>query len=155
VKLVRHAGERFEFQLGGREKDLLMEILGLYPRIPSAYQRLSKSAGSEEPNQRLLEEALAEQRRENKKQLQALLADREKMTENAQGWRLALTSAELEQLLQILNDVRVGSWVRLGSPESRLEVLDEKMAPDFWAMETAGFFQIRFLQMLEKGTNRS
>jgi hypothetical protein len=30
-----------------------------------------------------------------------------------------------------------------------LDALDEAMAAHFWAMETAGFFQMRFLQALE------
>ena len=149
MKLARSGQDFFEFELAGREKDLLMEIVGLYPRIPAAYQPLSKVAGLEESNQRLLDEALAEEREKNKRQVQALLADPKRLTKNPEGWLLALTPTELEQLLQILNDIRVGSWVSLGSPESRSEVLNEKMAPDFWAMEIAGFFQMRFLEVLE------
>jgi hypothetical protein len=146
---VRFFEDRFEFELEGGEKDLLVEVVGLYPRIPSAYQPLSKTEG-EQANQRLLDEALTEQRNENRKQVQALLTDRSKMWGNEHGWRLRLSSVELEQLLQILNDVRVGSWVHLGSPESRLQMLDETTAPHFWAMEMAGFFQMRFLEVLER-----
>ena len=47
------------------------------------------------------------------------------------GCRLSLSQADLEWLLQILNDIRVGSWVILGSPEEKLEVnlLNERNAP--------------------------
>jgi hypothetical protein len=149
VKAARRGEDCFEFQLANRERDLLVELLVLYPRIPPAYQPLSKVADLEGSNQRLLDEALAEEREENRKHAQALLADPKRLTKNQAGWCLALTTAELEQLLQILNDIRVGSWISLGSPQSRLEVLDETMAPDFWAMEMAGFFQMRFLEVLE------
>ena len=63
-----------------------------------------------------------------------------------------LTPSELEWLLQILNDVRVGSWIILGSPEQAMEfkLLNEKTAADFWAMEMSGQFQMRFLEALDK-----
>ena len=151
MKLLRSAPEGFVFQLASRERELLATIFTLYPRIPTTHQALSKAGGLEESSQRLLEEALAEQRRENQKQVQALLTGSGHLQRNQQGWTLSLSPAELEQLLQILNDVRVGSWVRLGSPDPQLEVLDEKLAPDFWAMEMAGHFQMRFLEALERG----
>jgi hypothetical protein len=151
VKLLRSAKDRFVFQLGRREKELLAQILRLYPCIPAAHQPLSKTGNMEQSSQRLLDEALAEQRQENRKQVEELLADSRRLKQHERTWALSLTSAELEQLLQILNDVRVGSWVMLGSPEPRLELLDEKMAPHVWAMEMAGYFQMRFLEVLDGG----
>jgi hypothetical protein len=151
MKLLRRAAGRFAFQLGSREKELLAQILGLYPCIPAAYQPLSKNGTVGESTQRLLEEALADQRRENQKRAQALLAAPGPLKANPDGWLLSLRSAELEQLLQILNDVRVGSWISLGSPQPPLEVFDAKLAPHFWAMELAGHFQMFFLAALDDG----
>ena len=148
---MRSPRDRFVFQLGNREKELLAKILSLYPRIPAAHQQLSKTGGLEESSQQLLDEALAEQRRENRKQLDALLADPDRLKPGPHGWVLSLSPAELDQLLQILNDVRVGSWVHIGSPDPHLEVLDKKLAPHFWAMEMAGYFQMRFLEALNGG----
>jgi hypothetical protein len=148
VKLVRATAKQFDFQLGKREKRLLMDLLALYPCLPPAHQILSrKKAHMPEPeeNQRLLDEALAEQRAENKKHLEALLADPGRFHENSSGWRLSLAPSDLEWLLQILNDIRVGNWVRLGSPEELFEALDEETAPHYAAMEMAGIFQMQFL----------
>ena len=105
--------------MGQREKRLLPQILKLYPRVPPAHHVLSKSGRlpDREANQRLLDEALAEQRAENKKQLQALLADPRRFEHTETGARLSLSPAEVEWLLQVLNDIRVGSWILLGSPE--------------------------------------
>ena len=50
----------------------------------------------------------------------------------------------MEWLLQALNDIRVGSWLALGSPDGPVEILaalTDKTAPDFWAMEISGHFQ--------------
>ena len=144
---------KFQFHLGRREKLLLLEILKLYPRIPATHHQLSKSAGLPDAaaSQRLLDEALAEQRAESKKKLKALLTNPRQVQDTETGCRLLLAPPEVEWLLQILNDIRVGSWINLGSPELKLEIslLNEKTAPDFWAMEWAGHFQMQFLQALD------
>jgi hypothetical protein len=101
-------------------------------------------------NQRLLEEAVAEQRAANKKQLQTLLTDPRRFADTETGCRMTLSPADMEWLLQVLNDIRIGSWVRLGSPEERLEKLTLKTAPHFWAMEMSGYFQSRLLEALDR-----
>lgn len=154
MKLIRVTKSYFLFHLGKREKHLLTQVLHLYPRIPPASFRLSKSGKlpDAEANQRLLDESLAEQREQNRKTLQTFLADPRRFTDSEAGSRLSLSPSELEWLLQILNDVRVGSWIILGSPEQAMEfkLLNEKTAADFWAMEMSGQFQMRFLEALEK-----
>jgi len=53
--------------------------------------------------------------------------------------------------LQVLNDVRVGSWIALGSPdpESGKKILfNEKLLPHFRTMELAGAFEMVFLDAL-------
>lgn len=153
MKLLHSTRDQFLFHLGRREKELLLRVLALYPRLPLAHQPLSKSASlpDQEANQRLLDEALAEHRAANHAQLRALLADPHRLQETESGWQLSLSSGDLEWLLQILNDIRVGSWVRLGSPEERLETLSPETAFDLWAMELAGMLQMLLLSALEGG----
>lgn len=148
MKLVRASHNQFQFQLAKREKFFLLETLKHYPCIPSAHQPLSRSGKLPEAdaNQRLLDEALAEHRADNKKKLMAFLTKPERFTENAAGFLLKLSAGEMDWLLQVLNDIRVGSWVRLGSPEDRIDRLDEATAPHVWVMEMAGFFQMRLLE---------
>jgi hypothetical protein len=152
LRITRKA-KRIVFHLGKREKQLLWQILKLYPLITSANAPLSKLAtGPEaEANQRLLEEALAEQRHQNKKQLLALLDDPARCKEDATGCQLSLLHGDLEWLLQVLNDVRVGSWIQLGSPEqiNMVNMLNENTARHFWAMEIAGLFQQQFIEALD------
>src|SRR6185312_11229140 len=92
-------------------------MLWLYPVIPSAHEPLKKTPGTPDQSQRLLDEALSEQRKENKKQVEALLADKARYHESDKGIELTLTAGEIEWVLQVLNDVRVGNWLLLGSPE--------------------------------------
>jgi hypothetical protein len=151
LKLIRTTRKSLLFQFGRRERALLLTVLQLYPRIPPAHQRLSQSARVPDPEgaQHLLDEALAEQRAENRKQLQALLTDPKRFTEKKTGLWLRLSFADAEWLLQVLNDIRVGSWIFLGSPAEGSRVLTEQTAPHFWVMEMAGYFQSTLLEALE------
>jgi hypothetical protein len=149
VKLIGSENDQFQFQLAFREQEVLAQVLRLYPQIPASSQPLSKTAGLEESNQRLLDEALAESRSQNKRELDALLADPRRFSQQDTGWRLVLSAEDVERLLQILNDIRIGSWIRLGSPEVPLSALTPESAPHFWAMEMAGSFQMHFLELLE------
>jgi hypothetical protein len=155
VKLIRATKDNFLFELSQREKLVLFHVLHLYPRIPPATFRLSKSSDlpDAEANQRLLDESLNEQREKNRRTVEAFMADPHHFSDREGGSHLSVSPPQLEWLLQILNDVRVGSWINLGSPKKRVtpELVNEKDAPDFWAMELSGLFQMFFLKALEDG----
>ena len=153
MKLIRTTKTRLLFHLGHWEAHLLLEVLNLYPCLPPAHHKLSKQPGVPEPeaNQQLLDEALAEHRAENQKHLHALLADRRRFAPTEKGGRLSLPPAEVEWVLQVLNDIRVGSWVLLGSPEAIPAKLNAKSAPHFRAMEIAGYFEAQLLEALNGG----
>jgi len=149
VNIVR-TGDKFIFQTGTREKNLLLGLLKLYPCIPAAH-RLKQLDRLPDSSQKLLDEALAEQRAETKKQLEAFLAEPARFEQTEHGWRFSLSRTELEWLLQILNDIRIGSWIKLGSPDEKrgMRLLDKEIAPDFWAMELAGALQMQMLEALK------
>ena len=150
MKLVRATKTGLLFHLSQRETPLLLQVLRLYPRVPSAHHVLTESGRmpDQQANQRLLDEALAEQRADNKKHLQALLADPRLFARTDTGGHLSLSRAEVEWFLQVLNDIRVGSWIILGSPQTKLPELDETTAPNVVAMELAGHFQMQLLEAL-------
>lgn len=151
MKLLRAGKQKLEFQLAKREKRLLFRLLSLYPCIPPAHHRLSQSRPppDAESAQQLLNEALQEQRTENRRQLESLLKDPARLRETESAWTLSLSTAEVEWLLQILNDIRVGSWITLGCPEQSRETLNEQTAPHLWAMELSGYFQVQLLQAVQ------
>jgi hypothetical protein len=148
MKLIQTTKTRLVFHVGQREKHSLLQVLSQYPRVGSAHHLLSKSGRlpDAEENQQLLDESMAEQRADNKKQLQALLADPRRFAHTETGARLSLSHAEVEWLLQVLNDIRVGSWIALGSPEQKPTELTPANAPHFLAMEMAGYFQMHLLE---------
>lgn len=151
MKIIRADKDRFTFGIGKREKGLLFQILQLYPLVPPAHHQLSKSdeGAAHRENQRLLEEALAEQRRENRRQLLAMLNEPTRFRESDSGLRFTLTASETEWLLQVLNDVRVGSWLALGEPEELdIPEVTQTNAPYLLAMESAGYFESALLSAL-------
>jgi len=153
VKLIRTKREKLVFEISLPEKRLLFEVLNLYPLITATHHRLSKTArpAKHDENQRLLEESLAAQREENRKNVRAMLDKPGHFQAAASGFQLALSGPEIEWLLQVLNDVRVGSWIALGSPDpeqGKKIVFNEKILPRFRMMELAGAFEMVFLDAL-------
>jgi hypothetical protein len=154
VKLIRSTNDKFLFALSETEGELLQLLLRLYPRIPPGYHRISKTLQPTETEeaQRLLDEALEENRRKNIQQVADLLTEKRLLTHTKTGFRLTLSHEQFEWLLQVLNDVRVGSWIALGAPdtENGEEIkITNQTAPHVWAMETAGYFEMTLLEAVE------
>lgn len=143
------------FQLSNRERAALVQILESYPVLPPAHRRLSKEM--KEPRladyQRLLDEALAEQRDANQRQLHAWLAEPARFQKSKTGCRMTMERADSEWLLQVLNDIRVGNWLRLGSPELgelNPRSLSPKLLPIWLMMEMSGYFQMSIMEALDR-----
>jgi hypothetical protein len=150
VKILKSDGDKFTFQISKREKRLLFDILELYPLVPGFVQPLSRTANPADiqADQRLLEESLAAHKQENKKQLGVIINEINRSQEGAGGCRFTLSSDQMEGLLQVLNDIRVGSWQKLGSPDAvqkKAIDLNDQNARNAWAMEVAGLFQMALL----------
>ena len=157
MKLIRTRREKLVFEISLPEKRLLFEVLKLYPLVSATHHRLGRKSNIVQPNdhQRLLEESLADQRKENRKNVQAMLDKPGHFQTTASGGQLTLSGPEIEWLLQVLNDIRVGSWIALGSPDpeqGKTTTFDEKTAPHFHMMELAGAFEMVFLDALSGRT---
>ena len=153
MRLLRFENDKYVFRLGKGEKELLAVVLGLYPVIPPAHQRISKSeAIANKSNQRLLDEALAEQRSENKKLVASFLTNTKRFHETETATRMTITAAEMEWLLQVLNDIHVGSWILCGSPDEDSPPLipTDANARHIGAMELTRWFQSDLLTALNR-----
>ena len=150
MKIIKSDGDKFTFQISKREKRLLFDILALYPLVPAFIQPLSRTANPADiqADQRLLEESLAAHKQENQKQLGVIINEINRSQEGAGGGCFTLSSDQMEGLLQVLNDIRVGSWLKLGSPDAAQKKaieLNEQNARNAWAMDVAGLFQMALL----------
>lgn len=146
--------QKLELLFRPAELTRFLKLLDLYPCVPPGHHLLTKSQTGNAPDEKammdqaLLEEALAEHREQLRNSLHALLADPQKLQKDAQGGRLLLAPGDVEWLLQVLNDVRVGCWIKLGSPEECIPEVTPDNAREVWAMELAGVFQGILLEAL-------
>jgi hypothetical protein len=155
MKLIERTADRLVFGLGSREKTFLERLLSYYPILPDASPRLTREPVTELAEaDLLLQDALREQKLELSGWLRLHLAEGEALRRSPTGWRLSLHAADIERLLQIFNELRVGAWTKLGCPES----LDNESlsnlpgaVPFFAIMTLAGQFQMNFLHALEGG----
>jgi hypothetical protein len=139
------------YEIDRREEALLLATLRLYPVLDSSHHRFSKDPHTATPaEQRLLEEAMTHQALSHRRKLEEMFRSPQRFFRNAAGRRqLALTGPELEWLLQVLNDIRVGSWVRLGCPElekTHAAPMTGENARALAAMEMSGYFQWALLE---------
>lgn len=141
------------FELPVREHAALIQILQTYPALPPSHQRVSRELAEArvQDYQRLLDETLAEQRADNQRQLESWLAAPGRFRKSRTGIRLKLQRSDAEWLLQVLNDIRLGCWLRLGSPEITAvnpENVQPQLLPAWVAMELSGYFQMGILEAL-------
>ena len=151
MKLIHTGKNLVTFSLSQREKQLFLRTLQLYPLVPPAHHQLSKSSQQQTAteNQQWLEEAVAEQRHENRKHIRALLDTPGRFQETASGIQFSLKHQEIEWLLQVLNDVRIGAWLALGEPEEGfVPEINNANAAHLFAMEVSGHFQVEILAAL-------
>jgi hypothetical protein len=119
--------------------------------LDPSYHRLTKDPKNAVPaEQCLLEEAMARQTAEHKARLTEFLrADAPVFQEAGDELYLNLSGEQLEWLLQVLNDIRVGSWVQLGSPDTdtvRRGGLTPEEARAVAAMDMSAYFQSGLLE---------
>jgi hypothetical protein len=150
MKLIRRDGDKFDFEFTPAEKDILLVVLNRYPLVPASYHRLTKDKRlpDQQENQHLLDEALKAQKLANKTEVAALLSEAGRFTVCPNGFRVFFTRGEIEWLLQVLNDVRIGSWIALGSPgykQERQFRREKKTGQHLMFMEFAGGFEMYFL----------
>jgi len=140
----------FVFQISKQELEWLLGILKFYPQLDSAYHQITQGGAEEiKAEQQLLEEAMAQRRCDHMGKLEKFFATPGRFRlEAPDQFRFTLNAEQMEWLLQVLNDVRVGCWVKLGRPElepvppGKLTAAEARVLS---ALELSGFFQMVLL----------
>lgn len=150
MKLLRVVGDEFDFELTPVEKDLLLHLLALYPLVPESHHQLTKDRQMPRcaENQRLLDESIKAQREANRKEIAKWLGESDRFTKHGEHWQVQFSRSDLEWLLQVINDIRVGSWMALGSPDyaqAETKLSDSKSRQHVLRLEIAGSFEMFFL----------
>jgi len=140
MKFTRKGDGTWRFTCAQIEWLLLREVLEMYPVTPSGHHVASRGSASSVPNstRKLLDEVASAQQHHHRKLVRGWIDAAGKPDQGiAPGGRVHLRfmPADLEHLLRVLNDIRVGSWIALGCPD------DQSEAP---ARLTAGTRRFRF-----------
>jgi hypothetical protein len=106
---------KFVFRFEPPEREMFTRILELYPVQQGVMRPISEDASA----QKLLKKALQEQRKKLREEAERLVRANGSLVidpEFNEFWDLTLSDAEVEWVLQMLNDVRVGLWNQIGCP---------------------------------------
>jgi hypothetical protein len=148
MKLVAQVDGQWRYLLEPIEADILVNLVKQFPftaPAPSAISRTDDGAAAEEREQ-LLAESLAEHRQQLQLQAATLLAG-DKWRASGQRRLLTLEASEREFLLQLLNDIRVGSWQALGQPDGlSFQPTTEAQRTSQNLMDLAGYFEMNLLE---------
>lgn len=155
MKLLRQFRDGWEYELSRHEATCLRTMIGEFPLTPIAAARITRTESGRDADERdrLLNESLAGHRQDLKNQAMRFLASGRPRADKA-GWRLRLDPEEREMLLQLLNDIRIGSWRALGEPadlESKFSPASEKEMKYRAFMELAGYFEFKLLNLHDGG----
>lgn len=154
MKRIEARDDGLVLELTRQEKDLLQQLLSLYPLVPASHHPVTKGPRSPrlDGSQKLLDEALAERRLAHQEAIRKEWFSPDRFAPHKAAFRVHVARTQIEDLLEILNDVRVGSWLRLGSPDNAVLAtikLTDDTAPCLWAMEACGYFQVSLLDVIQ------
>ncbi len=132
--------------LSEAEGDLLKEIFADYPLVANDERELTRSAAHEdlEEDTELLRSSIAESNQISRRRLDDWLNNPQTFLKKDEEWLLRFEKEQLDWMLQILNDLRIGSWQQLKCP-SQDELSALPLSPDTFkpicTMEMAGALQ--------------
>lgn len=120
MRLLQKDAAGTSWHLAAVERDLMVSLLGLppgprsTPRLSRAAPALNEAGGAE------LAEELERHRASTRSRIVDLLAEAsitDRVEEDGPVYLLRFSPAELETFLQVLNEVRLAAWERLGRPD--------------------------------------
>lgn len=148
------------FLIEPRGRSILEKLCRKYPAMEVSYFELCRTMDEDElPDGReVADQMMTEEQNEVRDRIGRLLEEETRFEPSKGLFRLRLSADEVNLLLQILNDVRIGCWVRAGSPSEGAEDLlraDPQRAPLLATMQLCGFFQGALLDGLNRQKNPS
>ena len=142
----------FVIQLIKQEHECLLSVLACYPELDVYIQPLSRRDAVNEDHQRLLNEAMAEQRQARLAKLHEFIKGKPARIkrDDSGKFRLTINTEDVEWLLRIINEIRVGCWIRLGRLEME-ELSKRELSPaelrTRGIMDLCAYFQAELLEV--------
>ena len=155
MKFLKTEDDQLALPDGKREKALLTDLLKLYPLIPPAHHQVTpaRTQAPIRPTSSCWTRRWQNIARTSRNSSRPCFSAEAVSGKWPTGFLLVLDGAEMEWLLQVLNDIRVGSWLLLGSPDEKKGKsarLNLQTARYLWTMELCGHFQHIFITKPER-----
>ncbi len=160
MRFLEANGDTLVFLTEPRGRKVLERLVRKYPALEVSHFELCRTMDEEElPDGRTVaDQAMKDEHRETRRRISRILEDEDHFEDKEDFLLMRLTLEEVDLLLQVLNDVRIGCWVRAGSPPEGVEDslrTDPKLAPLLAAMQLCGLFQGELLDGLRRQKNPS
>lgn len=97
------------------ERELVMDTLLAYPVNGGVLEMREGAVGLEGESREMLEAALTEAQEENRARLRRLVE--QSFVRDGNEWRWRVRREDRDWLLEVVNDVNVGSWIAAGRPD--------------------------------------
>jgi hypothetical protein len=153
MKILQRTGASLVVAWTGTEKRLLEALSETYPLHHPEAQPLSReSTDLPEGAEAWLHAARADEVNQRRAWLKNLLRP-ENFIASESGWQQEMSHDDAEILLQVLNNIRVGAWAKLGSPEALpglAQLLSTGMDSNAWLILLAGELQMGLLSALSR-----
>ena len=146
MRLKETSATATTIDLSESEAIFIREILSAYPLVPNESRELTRFADTSELDEdtELLRTSLADLTLEHEKKLRVWVNSPDTFTEVDNRYQFKITNENRDWFLQILNDLRIGSWQQLDCP-SQEELQELSVNPEIirplWTMELAGLLQ--------------
>lgn len=151
MRLIEANQGRTVIELGEAEWAFFQDLLHQYPLVPNDKRELTRKGEGDEfdADTDLLRTNLEDLTGSNRKRLQKWLNNPDTFSQGTDHGQLTVQALDRDWLLQILNDLRVGSWQQLGCPNTtainELE-LETSNFRALWCMELVGLLQSYLLR---------
>lgn len=153
MKFLRRVKDRYLIELDAEDAILWSAVLTRFPMVPAAHHQISKEPEAAPAEaQKLLHEAMEAEKAGLRQRIEPFVRQMAKGVAD-DAVRLHLTAEEIDWLLRVANDVRVGTWLKLGAPEviDRPPKSADPDAPVMWLlMEMAGVMEVFLLNVAQR-----
>jgi hypothetical protein len=155
MKIIRQQDGQFEMRMEKDEWTALSDLLSQYPLTPAEHHSLNSEDHPDpdlKESDQWLRESVSSHHTERETQLKQWVKSVKPDDSGSDIEYPATFDAErADWLIEILNDLRVGSWLSLDCPSPE-EVSEKswqsKDWPTIWAMEVSGMYQSILLKAL-------
>ncbi len=155
MKLIRQGNGSFELRMEEGEWTALSDLLGQYPLTPANHHSLNSKDRPDpdlKESDQWLRDSVSNHQTEREVQLKKWLSNVQADHSGADvEYPVKFDADRADWLIEILNDLRVGSWLSLGCPspeEISGKTWKSSDWPTLWTMEASGMYQSILLKAL-------